>query len=124
MIEANLGIAALLDGSVEIAEHHLTSALRDLAAMNARPAAAECLLGLAAIAAVSGEMQRASILGRAWRAEYAIEKTVAPPVHRRIERRYLAGLQGTDPPPESSFEEAVEIALRRPLVPRADAGPG
>ncbi|MFN2472228.1 MAG: hypothetical protein ABR583_14830 [Gaiellaceae bacterium] len=112
-IESNLGVAALLDGSVELAEQYLTSALRDLAAMNARPAAAECLLGLAAIAAVSGEMERASILGAAWRAEHANQKTAPPPIHTRIEQRYLRGLERTPPSPAPSFEEIVEIALAR-----------
>ena len=118
IIEANLGIAALLDGSLESAEHHLSSALRELAAMNARPAAAECLLGLAALNAASGEMERASILRAAWRREHVKAKTVVPAIHQRIEDLYLGRLEGTDPPPDASFEEVVEIALA-PLGPSA-----
>ena len=117
----NLGLAALAEGDPRRAQALLAEALENAWRRGDKRVGAECVLALAAAAAVAGETEAAARLWGASRAARERAELLPSPVELRIEQLHLAPLGpmlGEDPLSRAydaggraDYDETVAAAL-------------
>jgi predicted ATPase/class 3 adenylate cyclase len=123
-VHGNFGLAALLTGDTDAARHGFREELTLCRELVVRPYAAEGLRGLAAVAAVRGDVQRAArLVGAAAAHRYGQPED---PVDARLDAaffepaRTLGGTDAWDATAREggalSFEDAIAYALEEPRV--------
>jgi hypothetical protein len=124
VVEGNSGLAALLTGDTDAAEHAFREELTRCRELVARPYAAEGLRGLAAVAAVRGDAHRAArLVGAAAAHRYGQPED---PVDARLDTAFFdparrqRGPEAWDAAARGggtlTFEDAIAYALKQPCT--------
>jgi hypothetical protein len=122
VIQGNLALAALLNGDTDTASHAFREELRLCRELVVRPVACEGLLGLAAVAAASGDVRRAArLVGAASAHTYGQHQDI---IEARLDAAFLAparkrhatGAWDADARHGAAlnFEDAIAYALEDP----------